>query len=42
MDFKSYYTALLRHHTHTEPRADEAMRDYQHVLNTYVLAYISV
>ncbi|MGH2586651.1 MAG: hypothetical protein ACRDJE_17185 [Dehalococcoidia bacterium] len=28
-EFKRYYAALLRSGSHTEPHADEAMRDYQ-------------
>jgi hypothetical protein len=32
MEFKQYYAALLRHKTRTEPRADEAMRDFQDML----------
>ena len=33
MDFKQYYAALLRHGgTHTEPRADEAMKDFRDMI----------
>lgn len=32
MDFKNYYAALLRSRKDTEPRADEAMRDYRDML----------
>jgi hypothetical protein len=38
MDFKEYYAALLRHGHQSEPRADEALRDYQSVLKQLVLA----
>lgn len=29
MDFKRYYGALIAKKTRTEPRADEALQDYQ-------------
>jgi hypothetical protein len=32
MDFKHYYAALLRHGSQTEPRADEAIKDYRAML----------
>jgi hypothetical protein len=32
MNFSKYYAALLRNGSPTEPRADEAMRDYQDML----------
>lgn len=32
MGFDKYYSALLRDRTRTEPRADEALRDYQAML----------
>jgi hypothetical protein len=32
MDFKHYYAALLRHGGQTEPRADEAMKDFRAML----------
>lgn len=33
MSFAHYYAALLRGGRDTEPRADEALRDYQAMLN---------
>ena len=41
MDFKTYYAALLRHRTRTQPHADEALRDYQAVLNSIWSANIA-
>jgi hypothetical protein len=32
MDFKHYYAAILRHGGQTEPRADEAMKDFRAML----------
>jgi hypothetical protein len=32
LEFKRYYAALLRSGSHTEPHAEEAMRDYQDMM----------
>jgi hypothetical protein len=32
MNFNKYYASILRHPTRTEPRADEALRDYQELI----------
>jgi hypothetical protein len=37
MVFKEYYDALLRSGKQSEPRADEALRDYQAMLKQLVM-----
>jgi hypothetical protein len=41
MSFTRYYTDILRHPTRVQPRADEALRDYQTVLRHLVVAGIA-
>ena len=37
-NFNDYYAAILRRGGRVQPRADEALRDYQTVVNTIVAA----
>lgn len=41
MNFDKYYAALLRTKTQTEPRADEAMKDFQRLLHQTWLAAVA-
>ena len=36
MQFNDYYAAILRRGTQVQPRADEALRDYQTIVKTMV------
>ena len=38
LNFNEYYAAILRHGGRVQPRADEALRDYQKVVNTIAAA----
>lgn len=38
MGFEKYYAAILKNRTRTEPRADEAMRDYLAMQNSMLVA----
>jgi hypothetical protein len=38
MNFQDYYAALIRNAHRSEPRADEALRDYQAMLKQLVIA----
>jgi hypothetical protein len=40
MNFREYYAALLRNAHEGEPRADEALRDYQALLKQMVVTSV--
>lgn len=39
MNFNTYYASIIRHPTRSQPKADEALRDYKDLMrHTSVLA----